>query len=146
MCEEALYLTRSIHDRRREMETLSKMTFLRANTRDANVYEPAMQALEIARELEDYDMQFNIVLNYGYYLIGRDQIDEGMGFVNQALEMTEKVNNPYSQMNVLSVMGPRFERTGDYYRWMVEYEQKRLELSRKIGSRMAEGIRSCIMA
>jgi len=139
MCEEALYLARSIQDRRREMELLSKITFLRANARDENVYEPAMQALEIAKELDDLDMQFNVLLNYGYYLIGRDQMAEGEKFIDQALELSDRVNDPYSQMSALSVIGPSYERTGDYYRWMMEYEAKRLELSRKIGSRMAEG-------
>lgn len=137
--EEALYLARTINDPQREMETLAKITFLRSNSNDANVHEPAMQALQIARELGDVNMQFNLLLNYGYYLLGRDQNDEGMRYINEALHLSEAIDDPFSKMSVLSVLGPRFERNGDYYRWLTEYEEKRLEISRKIGSRMAEG-------
>ena len=139
MCEEALYLSRKLEDRQREMETLVKITFLRANASNQNVYEPAMQALSLARELGDVNMEFNILLNFGYYLLGYDQTDEGMRYVDQALTLSDRVDDPLAQMNVLSVIGPSFERTGDYHRWLVEYEEKRLELSRQIGSRIAEG-------
>jgi tetratricopeptide (TPR) repeat protein len=36
-------------------------------------------------------------------------------------------------------MGLRFERSGDYYKVLTEYQQKRLQISREIGHRFIEG-------
>jgi tetratricopeptide (TPR) repeat protein len=39
----------------------------------------------------------------------------------------------------LSVFGQQFERSGDYFRWLNEFERPRLALSREIGDRLEEG-------
>ena len=138
LCEEALYLSRQMKDQRRELETLVQITFIRSNTSHANVYEPSMQALHLAWELNDVNMQFSIMLNWGYHLVAHDQTEEGMKFVEDALRLTDSVDDPAAQMNVLNVIGPQFERAGDYYRWLTEFVEARLTLSRKIGSRITE--------
>lgn len=138
LCEEALYLSRQMGDQRRELETLVQITFIRSNTSHANVYEPSMQALHLAWELNDVNMQFSIMLNWGYHLVAHDQTEEGMKFVEDALRLTDTVDDPVAQMNVLNVIGPQFERAGDYYRWLTEFVEARLTLSRKIGSRITE--------
>lgn len=137
-CEEALYLSRQIGDKHRELETLVQITLIRTHTSHDNVYEPSMQALDLARELGDVNMEFNILLNYGYHLVANDQTEEGMQFVNQALNLTDTVDDAISQINVLNVIGPQFERAGDYYSWLTEFVEVRLALSRKLGNRIAE--------
>ena len=42
-------------------------------------------------------------------------------------------------MELLAAIGPQFEREGNYYCHLTEYEQKRLRISREIGDRLAEG-------
>jgi tetratricopeptide (TPR) repeat protein len=42
-------------------------------------------------------------------------------------------------MTLLRVLGSQLERSGDHYRRLVEYEQKRLEIAREIGDRFEEG-------
>ncbi|MEE4194328.1 MAG: adenylate/guanylate cyclase domain-containing protein [Anaerolineae bacterium] len=138
LCEEALYLSRQMGDQRRELETLVQITFIRANTSHANVYEPSMQALHLAWELQDVNMQFSIMLSWGYHLVAHDQAEEGMKYIEDALRLTDTVDDPIAQMNVLNVIGPQFERAGDYYRWLTEFVEVRLTLSRKIGSRITE--------
>ena len=138
LCEEALYLSRQMEDQRRELETLVQISLLRGNASHSNVYEPSMQALELARKLDDVNMEFNILLNYGYHLVANDQTQEGMRYVNQALSLTDTVEDAVAQINLLNVIGPQFERIGDYYRWLTEFVEVRLTLSRKLGSRIAE--------
>ncbi|MBN2046743.1 MAG: AAA family ATPase [Anaerolineaceae bacterium] len=140
MCEEALYIARNIGDRRREMETLSQIAYLRGMSGNPNVHEPAKLAIEIAREIGDRNAEFSQMLTYGYFLIGQDQTEEGMRIVQQAANLVEDVDDPFAKMGILSVMGPNMERSGDYYRWLTEFEEKRLELSRQVGSRFTEGV------
>jgi tetratricopeptide (TPR) repeat protein len=42
-------------------------------------------------------------------------------------------------MRLLSAISPQFERSGDYYRQLVDYEQKRVRLAREVGNRLTEG-------
>jgi len=42
-------------------------------------------------------------------------------------------------MKLLRAFAEQYERSGDYHRQLVEFEQRRLELSREIGNRLAEG-------
>lgn len=138
LCEEALYLSRQMGDKHRELETLVQITLIRTNTSHVNVYEPSMQALALAQELGDVNMEFNILLNYGYHLVANDRTEEGMDYVNRALNLTDTVDDAVSQINVLNVIGPQFERAGDYYSWLTEFVEVRVALSRKLGNRIAE--------
>jgi tetratricopeptide (TPR) repeat protein len=49
------------------------------------------------------------------------------------------LNDKATKLPLLQAIGQQFERDGDYFRQLTEYEQERLRLSREIGNRFAEG-------
>ncbi len=52
--------------------------------------------------------------------------------------MSQGLEDRVVQMSLLNLLGLEFERTGDYYRLLTEYQQERLHASREIGHRPME--------
>ncbi|MGC9348621.1 MAG: hypothetical protein ACP5JG_10825, partial [Anaerolineae bacterium] len=55
-----------------------------------------------------------------------------------ALAMSEGIEDKVVQMALLNLLGLEYERSGDYYRLLTEYQQERLHASREIGHRPME--------
>ncbi len=55
-----------------------------------------------------------------------------------ALAMSEGIEDKVVQMTLLNLLGLEFERSGDYYRLLTDYQQERLHASREIGHRPLE--------
>lgn len=134
----ALELARNLQDPRREMQSLIAITNLHNLRNESNWQDTGYQALELARSLGDQRAEVNILLRLGW-AYGVDNLDLSMEYFQKALAVAEGVDDKASEIRLLSALRTSLERTGDYYRMLVEYEQKRLQLSREIGDRYAEG-------
>lgn len=138
MREEALKLSRQIADRHREMDSLYSMARIRFKLQDPSWKEYAQQALDLARQLGDLKTEVTILLGLRD-AYGVDDLPRSREFLESALRKSESLNDKAIEMELLASIGPQFEREGNYYRHLTEYEQKRLRISREIGNRLTEG-------
>lgn len=138
MAEEALALSQKIGDRRREMFSLIALANLRFMKRKPNSLELADQALTIARQLGDLRSEVDLLLGIGS-AFGLDDLEQSSHYLEAALSISKKQDDKNTELRLLSAISPQFERTGDYYRQLVDYEQKRLKLAREVGNRLTEG-------
>ena len=138
MAEEALTLSRQISDRRREMQSLVCASNIRFALNDPAWKEPAEQALALARQLNDLKTEVTLLLGMGG-AYGIDDLPRSREYLEAALTRSEKLNDKAIEIILLNALGEQYEREGDYYRQLTEYEQKRLRLSREVGNYDAEG-------
>jgi len=138
IAEEALALARQLGDRRRELKSLVSASNIRFALNDSAWKEPAEQALALARELNDLKSEVTLLLGMGG-AYGLDDLPRSRGYLEAALTRSEKLNDKAIEIVLLNALGEQYERDGDYYRQLTEYEQKRLRLSREIGDYDAEG-------
>ena len=138
MAEEALTLSRQLGDEQREMRSLTRIANIRFTLNDPTWRELAERALSLARKFGDLRTEVNLLLAIsGKY--GMDDLPRGREYLQEALARSEQVEDKATRLPLLQVIGQQFERDGDYYRQLTEYEQERLRLSREIGNRIAEG-------
>jgi predicted ATPase/class 3 adenylate cyclase len=138
MVQEALDRAQQVSDRHREMRSLMMLANLRVILRDPTWHEAAERALEFARQLEDRRTEVYLLLGIGS-AYGMDDLQRNMEYLEAALPICQELDDKGTEMRLLSAMGAQFERRGDYYRLLTEYEQKRLQISREIGDRLEEG-------
>jgi class 3 adenylate cyclase len=138
MAEEALALSRQIGDKNREMRSLHRVANIRFTLNDPSWRELAERALALAKQLGDLRTEVNLLLAIGGKY-GMDDLPRGREYLQEALLRSESLNDKATQLTLLLAIGQQFERDGDYYRQLTEYEQERLRLSREIGNRIAEG-------
>jgi predicted GNAT family N-acyltransferase len=138
MAQEALTLARQLGDRNREMFSLMTVAGMRFTLKDPTWQEMAEHALTLARQLGDLRMEVNLLLGIGG-AYGMDNLPRSREYLEAALSRSETLNDKATELPLLNAVGQQFERDGDYYRQLTDYEQKRLRLSREIGHRIAEG-------
>ncbi len=140
MAEEALSLSREIGDRKREIESLIAIVNQRLTLSDPSWHRVAEQALELAREYEDSYYEARILVGMGGIYAFSDQPELSMEYLEAAaaLTMSEGLEDKVVQMALLNLLGLEYERNGDYYRLLTEYQQERLHASREIGHRPME--------
>jgi hypothetical protein len=136
--EKALALALEMGDRHREMNSLILIGTLYLTKHDLRWKEIWDRALALSRELGDTRAEANLLLMIGS-AYGIDSLDRATEYLQAALEVSKKINDKRTELRLLSVFGEQFERNGDYYRWLTEFEQPRLEISRQIGDRIEEG-------
>lgn len=136
--EEALALAQQIRDLPREMRCLIRIANYRFTLKDTTSMEFAERALELARQLDDLKAEVNLLLDIGH-AYGIDNLKRSRGYLEAALERSERLNDKATEITLLNALGQHYERQGDYYRQLTEFEQKRLRLSREIGNRVEEG-------
>jgi class 3 adenylate cyclase/tetratricopeptide (TPR) repeat protein len=138
MAEEALSLARQIGDGPREMRSLTRVANIRFTLNDPTWHELAERALSLAKQFGDLRTEVNLLIAIsGKY--GMDDMPRGREYLLEALVRSERVEDKATRLPLLQAIGQQFERDGDYYRQLTEYEQERLRLSREIGNRIAEG-------
>jgi class 3 adenylate cyclase/tetratricopeptide (TPR) repeat protein len=138
LAQEALVLARRIGDRPRELQATIAVTRLSFFLRRPKARELAERALAMARELGDLRAEVSLLLGFSM-IYGTDDLPRSEEYLQAALARSEKLNDKAIEIELLGALGARFERRGDYYRQLVECEQKRLHISREIGNRFAEG-------
>jgi len=135
--EEALQLSREIGDPYREMESLAAIAGHRFLKNDPNWQKFGQEAIAIAEELKDKKTQVELLLGLaGAY--GMDKLDMGLKLVKQAHPIAREINYKGAQVELLYWMGTEFEREGDYYTLLKDFEERRLQLTRELGWRLVE--------
>lgn len=138
MAEEALTIAQRLGDQHREMRCLVYIANGRFKLKTSGWQDLAEQALALTRQLGDLKMEVNLLLSIGN-AYGMDDLPSSRDYLKAALAQSEKLNDKAIEITLLNALGQQYERDGDYHRQLTEYEQKRLHLSREIGSRIEEG-------
>jgi tetratricopeptide (TPR) repeat protein len=138
MVQEALTLAQRIGDQHREMRSQSTIANLLFVLREPGWQEAAESAIELARKLGDLRMEVGLLLGIGS-TYGMDNLERNLEYLEKALSICQKLDDKGIEMELLQAIGDQYERSGDYYRLLTEYQQKRLQISREIGNRLAEG-------
>lgn len=138
LAEEALALSRQVGDQYRELQSLVRVSNIRFALNDTAWKDPAEKALELARQVSDLKTEVTLLLGMGG-AYGMDDLKRSREYLEAALTRSEKLNDKAIEIVLLNALGEQYEREGDYYRQLTEYEQKRLRLSREIGNYDAEG-------
>lgn len=139
IAERALTLAQQLGDSRREMQSLVVIANQRLWVNDPTAWELAERALALARQLGDQSYEADILIGMGRVYAWSDQPERGMEYLEAALPICQTLDDKMAEMNLLNLIGLQFERSGDYYRLLTEYHQKRLHISREIGHRPMEG-------
>ncbi|MBN1921046.1 MAG: AAA family ATPase [Anaerolineae bacterium] len=135
---QALNLAHQLGDEKREMRALMALTNLHNLRNDPAWHWTGEQALELARRLEDRRAEVKILLRMGD-AYGADDLEHSMACLEAALPIAKGLHDKSAEIRLLHALGTPLERQGDYYRLLTEMEEKRLQLSREIGDRYAEG-------
>jgi len=140
MAQQALVLAQQLGDRRREMESLIAIVNHRLALSDPEWQPLAERALELARQLQDEHYEARFLIGMGGIFAFSDEPGLSMEYLEAAaaLAMRQGLDDKITQMSLLNLLGLEFERSGDYYRLLTEYQQERLNISREIGHRPNE--------
>ena len=138
LAAEALKIAQAIGDKRREMNCLLAIASQNNLLNDPSWVEIGDKALTLSREIHDRQYEAMILLGLGHAYVGRDELEKGMEYLNAALPICQELDDRVAEMTLLRVMGAQYERTGNHYRRLVEFEQKRLQIARETGNRFEE--------
>jgi class 3 adenylate cyclase/tetratricopeptide (TPR) repeat protein len=138
MAQEALDLARQTGDAHRQMRSLMAVGQLSFFLGRPEAKEATEQALQLARQLGDLRAEVNLLAGFSV-AYGMDDIERSQAYLQEALVRSEQLNDKAIEIMLLGELSAQFERSGDYYRQLVDYAQKRLRISREIGNRFVEG-------
>lgn len=138
MAEEALALSQQLEDRHREMRSLLAISNQRLLLSDPTWLEMAEQALELARRSGDQRYEARILTHIGTAYAWSDQPQRGTEYLTKALPITQMLGDRITEVQLLNQISLQSERSGDYYRVLTEYHERRLRISRDIGYRPGE--------
>ncbi|MEA3310074.1 MAG: hypothetical protein U9Q70_11275, partial [Chloroflexota bacterium] len=136
--QEALWLAQELGDQQRELRVWLALTNLYNLGSDPAWRQSGQRALELARQLgaQHAEVDALLLLAGGY---GLDNLEQARGYYEQALQIAQRWEDKAAELTVLAIARTPLIWEGDYYRALVEYERKQLQLSRAIGNRYAEG-------
>lgn len=135
--EEALRLSREIGDSYREMISLAAIAGHRFLMSDPSWQQLGDEAIAIAERLGDKKTKVELLLGLaGAY--GMDKLEMGLRLVEKAQPLAQEIDYKGAQVEMLYWIGTKYERSGDYYRLLTEYEEKRLNLAKELGWRLVE--------
>lgn len=139
MADEALNLARQIGDRHRQLGALMVKSGLLSARGDSLAGDYAREALGLARELGDAKHEVSLLLGLAE-ACGMEDVHISAEYLDRAVEVTQRIADKSIEINLLAVQSMAVEREGDYYRLLVNYESKRVELCREIGDKLSEGL------
>ncbi len=134
---QALRLAQQMNDRHREMQSWMAVSQARFYLRLPESEQAAERALELARQLEDRQAEVSILVSISE-AYGIDNLSRSEAYVQEALARAEHLDDKGTRISLLGALSQQFERRGDYYHQLVQYEQPRLNLAREIGHRHIE--------
>jgi len=135
---EALEIARKLNNKRLELEAVLALGSVLTNLKDMRWKDLEPLALQLARDLGDKRAEVSILLAIGNSY-GIDDLQTSERYLQAALEIVKELDDRYTEFEVLTAFSPQYERQGDYYTQLTEYELKRLELARRMENRMIEG-------
>lgn len=140
LAQEALALAQALGDRHREMRALIAIVNQRLLLNDPNWSYYGEQALQLARELGDERYEARLLIGMGRIYTVSDQPDKAIEYLEAAtaLAIRQAPDDRVTQIQLLDLIGLQYERSGDYYTLLVQYQQERLLFSREIGHRPFE--------
>ncbi len=138
MIQEALEVSRKLGDKIRELHSLGQLIHLQFLVHDYAWKTNADTAIALAQELGDKRAQVNLLLEIGS-TYGVDELEKSLKYLEMAIPLTQELDDKGTEMKLLRAFAEQYERSGDYARQLTEFEQRRLEISREIGNRLAEG-------
>lgn len=137
MAREALALSQQIGDLDRELKSLSALSRLQFLARAPERYQTTERALELARQLGNRSTEVDLLLALGS-ASGMDNLEKQQAYLEAALSICYELEDRKKEIALLHAIGEQFERNGDYYRQLKDYEEQRLRISREIGDRLEE--------
>jgi predicted ATPase/class 3 adenylate cyclase len=137
MAQESLDIARRLGDKDRELTSLSKLVDLQFLKHDYAWKGNAETALQLARELNNVIVQVNLLLGIGS-AYGIDELETSERYLEMAIPLCQELGDKAVEMKLLRAFAEQYERKGDYYKQLTDFEQKRLQISREIGNRNAE--------
>ncbi len=138
LADEALQRAQALGDRPRELHALIGAATLRLFLNDHAGKHLAEQALALARDLGDLKSEVKMLITFTK-LYGADDLLRSEEYLQAALARSEALQDKATKADLLGALSARFERQGDYYRQLVECEQRRLHICREIGDSLREG-------
>lgn len=139
LAEEALQLARQQGDQRREMLSLMAIAGQKSAGRvDPLALDMAQEALALAQKLNDPYREVEILLAISRFYNWSNEPEQAIAFVEKARPLCESLNNKVAEVTLLGQIGLQFERAGDYYRLLTEYQQPRLVMCQTISHRPLE--------
>jgi tetratricopeptide (TPR) repeat protein len=137
MADEALELSRKLGDLDRELKSMSTISRLQFLARHPERYQTTESALALARQLEDRSTEVDMLLALGS-ASGMDNLEKQQAYLEAALSICYELEDRKKEITLLHAIGEQFERSGDYYRQLHDYELQRLRISQEIGDRLEE--------
>lgn len=139
LADEALQLARQQGDRQREMLGLMAIAIQKSYGRvDPAALDIAQEALALAQQLGDPYREVEILLAISRFYNLSNEPEQAIAFLEQARPLCESLNNKVAEVALLGQIGLQFERAGDYYRLLTQYQQPRLVISQTINHRPLE--------
>jgi class 3 adenylate cyclase/tetratricopeptide (TPR) repeat protein len=138
MAEQALQMSRELGDRRREMQSLTRLASQRYYLNDPTWQDLADHALQLARELGDKRQEAEILTRIGSVYASSDPA-RSMEYLEAAQPIIRDLDDKMAELHLLEVIGTQLESSDDYYRRLTECHEIELQISREIGHRPLEG-------
>jgi len=141
---DAFSLSQQLGDQYREMRSLIRISNYLLLLKDPAWHEMVERALQMTRQVGDLKAEVNLLLRIGS-AYGIDDLPRSREYLQAALSKSESLNDKATELSLLDAIGQQFERDGNYYKQLVEYEEKKLRISREIGHRLREAnaLNSC---
>lgn len=145
LAEQALSIAQDIGDQRRELQSLAAIARQRLWVNDPSAWGIAESALDLARQMGDQRHQVGILVGMGQVYAWSDHPERGTPYLEAALSISQALDDKLAEMDLVELIGLQYERNGDYYRLLVEFQEQRLITSREIGHRPveADALRDC---
>ncbi len=125
-------------DRLREMRSLMALARLGRFRGNPEAVAQAERALFIAREIGDRQAEVYLLIWLGTTFDWIDEPERAQPYFDQAYPLTRELNDKEAEIELLKQTGLRAERAGDYYRSLTDYHERRRQLARRTGNRLAE--------
>jgi class 3 adenylate cyclase len=134
----AYNLAEQIGDEVRRLGSLGALANLKHARGLPDSLEIAERALALAGQLGEKRTEALLLIGMGQ-AFSLDDPQRSLVFLEQARAISHDLGDKRLEVEMLGLMGGQYERQGDYYRLLTEYEIPRLIICQEIGLYLAEG-------